>query len=645
MDRNSVIGLILIGAILVLFSILNAPTESELAEQKRIKDSIENANRVPEEVEQGRLQEQVTAEKQTTLNAKNDGITADSLRMTGNDSVARLQQESTYGPMFAHAAVGKDEYFFLENELIKAKVASKGGRIVSVELKKYKNYDSTDLYLFHEETSHFGLSYFTRDQRIIPTDELYFETRGQSLLVEGDDQQSLVMRLADATGERYLEYIYTLKGNTYLLDMDVHMVGFDKILDSREEGLVLNWKIDTPTQEKNIENQEKTTTIYYKYKDGDVDYLSETSDEQEDLVASVRWVAFKEQYFTAALIADDHFDKSHADVESKTLEGSTEYVKALSTNLSIPFMPMEDQVFSMSFYFGPLHFQTLERLNIELESLVPLGWGIFGWVNEWVVIPIFNWLDDFNLSYGIIILFLTIIIKLFLFPITYKTYLSSARMKVLKPEISEISEKYKEDPMKKQQAVMALYRKTGVNPFSGCIPMLLQFPILIAMFRFFPASIELRQESFLWAEDLSTYDSIMELPFNIPFYGSHVSLFTLLMAISMIFYTRMNSSMSMGGGAGSEMQAAQMKVMMYLMPIMMLFFFNSYSAGLSYYYLVANLMSMGQQAVIKKWFVNEDAIHQKIEANKKKAGNQKKSRFQKKLEEMAKQKGHKPPKR
>ena len=639
MDKNSVIGLVLIGVILVTFSIFNAPSEEELAEIKRKKDSIEQVDHSQDSVRYA-----MEKKADAMLNEAADSAVIETIEPAVKDSAANAQNLSIYG-MFAGAANGENDHYVIENELIKATISRKGGRIATVELKKYHTYDSTALYLFEEEHSRFNLNYFTRDQRLIPTEELYFEPNGQPFEVNGEDEKSFSMRLYDQSRNSYLEYIYSLKGDSYMLDVAIRMVGFDKVMDRNADALLLNWKIDSPSQEKTVENQQRSTTTYYKYKDGDVDYISETSDDKEKLVGPIKWVAFKQQYFTAAIIAEDQFENDDAEVETKTIENTPDYVKTLTTNLSIPFEHLSDQQFELSFYFGPLHFQTLEELGLEMESLIPLGWGIFGWVNEWVVIKIFNWLDHFNLSYGIIILLLTIIIKLALFPITYKTYLSSAKMKVLKPEIAEINEKHKDDAMKKQQAVMALYKKTGVNPFSGCIPMLIQFPILLAMFKFFPASIELRQQSFLWADDLSTYDSIMELPFEIPFYGSHVSLFTLLMAISMIFYTRMNSSMSMGaGGAGGEMQATQMKIMMYLMPVMMLFFFNSYSAGLSYYYLVANVMSIGQQFAIKNWIVNEEAIHKQIEANKKKPM-KKKSSFQKRLEDMAKQKGYQAPKK
>jgi YidC/Oxa1 family membrane protein insertase len=321
----------------------------------------------------------------------------------------------------------------------------------------------------------------------------------------------------------------------------------------------------------------------------------------------------------------------------KTREPEKElnYLDYMEATVSLPFNAAKDKQLDLAFYFGPNKYNIMRSYHLDLEKQIPLGWSFFlmQWINRFAVLPVFNFLEGFNLNYGIIILILTILLKIVLFPIAYKTYLSSAKMRLLKPEVDEITAKFpkKEDAMKKQQATMALYKKAGVNPMSGCVPMLLQFPILLAMFRFFPASIELRQEAFLWAEDLSSYDSIFDLPFNIPFYGDHVSLFTLLMTISTIIYTKINNDMMSTGN-----QLPGMKTMMYLMPVMFLGFFNSYSSGLSYYYLLANLITFAQMYAIRS-FVNEDKLHAQIQENKKKPV--KKSNFQKRLEEMAKNQG------
>jgi YidC/Oxa1 family membrane protein insertase len=324
--------------------------------------------------------------------------------------------------------------------------------------------------------------------------------------------------------------------------------------------------------------------------------------------------------FSSAQVSTTTFDESYDDL-----------LKKMTASIDIPYNSRENSQFPMSFYFGPNHFQTLKQYGLELESQIPLGWAIMGWINRFIVIPVFNYLDSFNLNYGIIILLLTLMLKLALFPIAYKTYLSSARMRVLKPDIDALGEKFpkKEDAMKKQQAVMALYKKAGVNPMAGCVPMLLQLPILLALFRFFPASIELRQEGFLWADDLSSYDSILDLPFTIPFYGDHVSLFTLLMTVSTIIYTRMNSQMM---NTGTQMPG--MKTMLYIMPVMLLGIFNNFASGLSYYYFLANVITFGQMYAFR-FMIDEDKIHKRIEENKKKPV--KKSGWQKRLEDMAKQ--------
>jgi len=390
-----------------------------------------------------------------------------------------------------------------------------------------------------------------------------------------------------------------------------------------------------PVHEKSREREQETSTVFYRLNDEDADYISERNYEKLNFESSIQWVSFKQQYFSAALISEG-FSKENAFAETIETE-DPRYLKGMAANLGLELKGAGEPSAAFQFYVGPNHYQTLSDLEIGLEDQIDLGWPIISWVNTLIVIPVFNFLDEYTgLSYGIIILLLTLFIKTILFPLTWKNYVSSARMKVLKPEIEEINQKFGDkDPMQKQQAVMGLYRQAGVNPMAGCIPMILQMPILYAMFRFFPASIELRQEGFLWATDLSTYDSIFNLPFEIPFYGDHVSLFTILMAISTFLYSKYN--MDMSGGMAGNAQMSQMKIMIYFMPVMLLVFFNNYAAGLSYYYFTANIISVGQQFVIKKYFINEEKIHAKIQANKAKPS--KKSGFQKRLEDMAKQRG------
>jgi YidC/Oxa1 family membrane protein insertase len=415
-----------------------------------------------------------------------------------------------------------------------------------------------------------------------------------------------------------------------MIDLQLNTVGLQDVIAANSTFLNLDWRIDMPRQEKSRKNEQNVSTVYYKYLGDDVGKLRETRDGSQSLTTSVKWISFKQQFFSSVLVAGNSF--SSAQVSTTSFDESyDDLLKRMTASIDIPYNSRENNQIPMSFFFGPNHFQTLKQYGLELESQIPLGWTIMGWINRFVVIPVFNYLDSFNLNYGIIILLLTLMLKLALFPIAYKTYLSSARMRVLKPDIDALSEKFpkKEDAMKKQQAVMALYKKAGVNPMAGCVPMLLQLPILLALFRFFPASIELRQEGFLWADDLSSYDSILDLPFTIPFYGDHVSLFTLLMTVSTIIYTRMNSQMM---STGTQMPG--MKTMLYIMPIMLLGIFNNFASGLSYYYFLANVITFGQMYAFR-FMIDEDKIHKKIEENKKKPV--KKSGWQKRLEDMAKQ--------
>ncbi|CAG0976039.1 Membrane protein insertase YidC [Flavobacteriales bacterium] len=629
MDRNGIIGLILIAAIVITYGIINAPSKEEIEKAKAKKEA---------ELKEKEKQEAHTSD---IFNITNDTLPTDSsahsvtdtlLKPIENDSVQNALLLSKHG-VFSGVANGKEEIISLENEKISFQISTKGARITTVMLKEYQTYYKEPLVLFDKDSSFFNFNFFTTDNKDIHTAELFFEpSTTQNIRVSGEkDSAVLVLKLPSNQPEKYIEFVYTLKGNSYMVDFDVRMVGMNDVVSPRTDLCYLNWWIKSPNQEKTIENQQNTTTIYFKYKEEVADYINEMKDEKNPLEASTKWVAFKQQFFSAVIISDTHFDKADAFIETKKLSAS-KYVKQLTASLSLPYQHKEDDVLGMQFYFGPNHYQTLSSYHLGLEKLIPLGWGILGWVNKYLVIPVFNFLDSFNLNYGIIILLLTIFIKLLLSPITYRNFVSSAKMKVLKPEIAELNEKHKSEPLKKQQAVMELYKRAGVNPFAGCIPVLLQMPILIALFRFFPASIELRQQGFLWADDLSTYDSVLELPFSIPFYGEHVSLFTILMAISIFFYSKATGQIDT---TSKDPMAVQMRIMMYIMPFMMLFFFNNYSAGLSYYYLVANLITIGQTWAIRKWVINEAAIHKQIQENKKKPV--KKSQFQQRLEDMAKQ--------
>jgi YidC/Oxa1 family membrane protein insertase len=590
-DKNSLIGFVLMAIILIVFNTFFFPeVPQEQAKATTPTEAIISETQIAE----------------TVIDAP--------ITPTLNNPIVSEELKATYG-IFASAAIGTDEFQTIENDKLKITVANKGGRITSVILKEYQTFDSLALDLFDADSSRFNLQFTTGHN--INTADLYF--------VAEQSSNTLSMKLK-ADDSHYVEYVYTLTDD-YLIDFDINFVGMESIIPSGVNYMNLEWQMKTPQTEKSKTNQDMYTGLQYQYSaDNEVDYLSFTSTDEDKINARLNWVAFKQQFFSAIIIAKDGFDKPTSLTSTKS-EGS-KFIKDLAAKFELPYNHNRDEKLSFQFYFGPNHYKTLKAYNSGFEELVPLGWGVFGWVNQYIIINIFDFLSKYFSSYGIIILLLTLIIKIGLAPFTYKAFLSQAKMKVLKPEIDKINDKLKgKDPMKAQQETMGLYRKAGVNPMGGCLPMLFQFPILIAMFRFFPASIELRQESFLWADDLSSYDSIYNLGFNIPFYGDHISLFTLLMTVSTLLYTHMNSSMATG-------QMAQMKWMMYLMPIMFLGFFNNYAAGLSYYYFLANMFTFTQQYFMKR-MIDEDAILAQLEANKKKPAKPK-SKFQKKLEDMQK---------
>jgi YidC/Oxa1 family membrane protein insertase len=638
MNRDNIIGLVVIFAIIIGFSLWQMPSKEEKEAMRLRNDSLLREQRIADSIT--KLQQDV--QKKTMAVA--DSLSAKKVEKTEN-VIGEKKQE--YG-IFGNVAYGKNTFYTIENEVLKLKIASKGGRIQSVQLKKYNTYDTLPVKLFDADSSVFSFTFFS-DNRAIHTDELYFEpfwynslqNNKDSLSVSGNDSLRFGMRLypyrtdsiADKT--RYIEFLYTLQGDKYMTGFAVNFVGMNQAISGNVNYLNLDWKANMRSQERSLKNERQNATIYYKYFQDEVDFIPETKDKKDDLKTKVKWISFKTQFFSATLIANDFFNSGT--IETSTGTDGDHYLKTMKAEISVPFNPAQSQSIPMSFYFGPNKYNLLKKYHLDLERQIPLGWSFFlmQWINRYAVIPVFDFLSTFNMNYGIIILILTILLKIVLFPIAYKTYTSSAKMKVLKPEVEEINKKFpkKEDAMKKQQTVMALYKKAGVNPMSGCIPLLLQMPILIALFRFFPASIELRQQPFLWAHDLSSYDSVLNLPFNIPFYGDHVSLFCLLMTISTIIYTKINNDMM----SGTSQQMPGMKTMMYLMPIMFLGFFNSYSSGLSYYYLLANLFTFGQMWLIRK-FVNEDKIHVKIQENRKKPV--KTSSFQKRLEDMAKKRGY-----
>lgn len=638
MDRNTIIGLVLIFALFAGFTLLNQPSKEEIEKKQRIQDSIL------------RVRWQQDSVKQVNFAKKQQQLTEDA-----NPEILKTIDKSALKEkvgVFANSALGEQKDYILENELIKIRLSAKGGKIVNVQLKKYQTFDTLPLFLFNNENTKFGYTFFANN-RIISTNDLYFQPsypapvwQGKdSIFVTGTDSVSFAMRLytdLDSTGfnpNKYIEYVYTLYGDKYMMGYTLNFVGMQDVVDPGTSFFDLQWEADLRRQEKNVQNERNESTVFYKYDKDEVDYLKETKDGQEKLVTPVKWISFKTQFFLASIIGNEAFSNAEVKTFTDLANTNTHYNKSVSAMIAVPVVNLANQSAPMRMYFGPNKYSILKKFHLDLERQIYLGWSFFlmAWINIYAVIPVFDWLGGYGWNYGIVILILTILLKIVLFPIAYKTYTSSAKMRVLKPEVDELSQKFPkpEDAMKKQQAVMSLYKKAGVNPMAGCVPMLLQFPILIALFRFFPSSIELRQQSFLWAHDLSSYDSVLNLPWNIPFYGDHVSLFTLLMTISTIFYTKISNDMM--GSTSNQMPG--MKTMMYIMPVMFLGIFNNYASGLSYYYLLANLMTFAQMWLIRKT-INEDKIHAQIQENKKRVV--KKSKFQQRLEDMAKQRGYNP---
>ncbi|MEN8116774.1 MAG: membrane protein insertase YidC [Bacteroidota bacterium] len=643
MDKKSIYGIVLIFAILVVFSIINKPSKDEIEAAKQKKDSIAKVE-AQRALEQQQLQEQQTLSQTTPT--ETDAV--------NQDAVVQAKMDE-YG-VFGVAAVGEEEFTTLENNRMKVTFSNKGGRVYSVQLKDYQTHDSLPLMLFDGPETLFGLNFFAQN-RSIQTDHLFFtQVGGQKNIVingpevkKGDEgkikanlenpggKESVTYRLEVAPGE-FMEYVYTLEHNSFMVDFHLNLQGMNQYIASNQSYLNFSWSYDVPRQERYSRfGEDRYTNITYKYFEDEVDNLSQNKSDDENMTTRIKWIGFKQLFFSSTLIADEFFPNAQISQDKYDYEDNNEYLANFKADIAFPYSGAQKETVGMQFYFGPNHFQTLKQYGIDMERQVNLGYVIVRPVNRYLIIPVFNFLNRYISNFGIIILLLTVLIKMILFPFTYKSYISQAKMRALKPEIDELNKKYGNDKaMEKQQATMALYKKAGVNPMGGCLPMVLQMPILFAMFFFFPTSIELRGESFLWAPDLSTYDSILRLPFEIPMYGSHVSLFCLLMTATTIVSTRLNQS------AATSQGMPGMKTMMYMMPVMFLFILNSYPSGLSYYYFLANLITIGQTYLIRQ-FVDDEKIRAQLQVNKKKPV--KKSNFQKRLEDMAKQRGGQTPKK
>lgn len=650
MDKNTITGLVIIAAIIIGFSIFNKPSQEEADAIAAHRDSIElaraeeikataaadSALRIQDSIRVAELQAQAIADslvidsiKQADPGAADSIAQVMALREQIKAEEANKANKGKYGPFFASVS-NENKYWTVENDRFILTMSSEGGRIAKVEVKDYRTYDSLPVYLWEEGSSGYGVKLY-HEGKELSTDAFQFKGDYEDIKITGDETAEFTLRLTADSEDSYIDYIYKITGNSHDVEFDVKAVGLGSMLNNQTKSLDFEWDATSTIKEKSVTEERRHSTIMWKPKDDTRDYLWEASSNDDVTEAETEWVAFKQFFFSAILTHEQGFLPGSKLATVIPANDQSDTITKFSVDMRMPVVDPANVHQNMSFYFGPNDYDILRAKDNDYEDIIDLGWGIFGTVNKWFVRPIFKFLEGIGLGYGLIILVLTIIIKIVLLPLMYKNYKSSAKMRVLKPEIEELAKKYpdKKDAMKKQQAQMELYRKTGVNPMAGCIPMLIQMPILYAMFRFFPSTLELRQESFLWADDLVGYDSIVDFGFNIPLYGDHISLFTILMAASTFFYTRMNSSqMQMPQQQGMP----NMKVIMNFFPLMMLVFFNNFAAALSYYYFIANLSSIGQMVLIKKYFINEDKLRAKIEENKKKP--KKKSKFQQRLADM-----------
>ncbi len=588
MDRKSLIGYVLIFIILIITFYFNQQNAIEMEASAKTEDSLK-----------------VVARKVDSLNTPHAAI---------------VKQDSTGSIVAPIVDTLPEQKYSIENAKLKIAVSNKGAKISGALLKGLKTFDSSDLYLLNNPNDTFNYKIYFKDGVVVNTADLTFAPTAAS--------NSAIILESKINNGGTIRVSYKLKPKTYNLEYALELVNCNTLIPQSQNYIDFKWVSNLGLLEHTIKDERATSTIFYKYKsEDDVENLSITKSEDKKLQKGVEWISFKQKFFNTTLISKGGFqDAVIINVEAPEDENTTN-VKRMTASAVLPYDFSPNQKYEFEFYFGPNHYPTLSAQNIGLQKIITLGF--FGWVSKFMIIPIFNWLASIINNFGLVILMLTLIIKLILFPLVYKSYVSSAKMRILKPEIDEIKEKYGTDMTKVQQENMKLYKRAGVSPMGGCLPMLIQLPILLAMFNFFPASYELRQKAFLWAHDLSTYDSILELGFNIPFYGTHISLFTLLMTVSTLLYTRMNNQLT--GVSG------QMKWISYLMPILFLGFFNNYASGLTYYYFLGNMITFGQNVLIRKFFVDEVKLHKQIEENKKKPVVIKKSGFQKRLEDMAKQ--------
>ncbi|MEX2564514.1 MAG: membrane protein insertase YidC [Cyclobacteriaceae bacterium] len=590
MDKNQATGLILFAAVILVYSLFFA-SGPEITEQQPAPVAVQEDSQKPQKEENGQFGDQ-------------DEV---------SDSLQSLEASQKYG-VFGTLTKGMKNEYVLENEVVKIQLSSKGGEIGLVELKNFKTYDQQPLILFDKEHGEIDFLINTA-QGALSLNDLYFQVTENTIDMEGQAANQLIFSASAGSGT--LRRTYTLPESGYQLTHKMEATGFGSALANQE--MVINWESSLKRLEEDMLESRRKTYMNYFTTDGSYDYLTTGDSEDEEQIGEpLKWVAFKQRFFTSGIIAKDQFNGGNL-AQDTPLEESVE--KNMYASLSLP---IDGEV---NYYFGPNNYNILRKVTPEFDKNVDMGYVFVSWVNKYIIVNLFHWLENYFDNYGIIIILIVFIIKLFLLPLTYKSYIGMAKMRVIKPEIDELKEKYGDDQTKMQQEQMKLFGQLGVSPISGCLPMVLQMPFLLAMFFFFPNSIELRQESFLWAHDLSTYDSIVDLPFTIPFYGAHVSLFTLLMTISQVAYTHFNNQLTTAQGP--------MKSIGYIMPVVFMFVLNSFPAALSFYYFVSNMVTFGQQALIKQ-FVDDDKIRQKVEESKAKNANKKKSKFQTRIEQAMK---------
>ena len=605
MDKNTITGLVLIGILLVGFSYFSRPTQEQLEAQQRYYDSIAQVQ-----------------QREADLKAKAEAALA-------HEKEVKASTDST--ALFFNARQGSNSQVTIQNNLATITVDTKGGRIASATLKEYMGQDkTTPVTLFDGDEASMNFLFYNK-QETIQTEEYYFTATCRT-------DSSVTMRLS-ADEASYIDFTYRMRNDSYLVDFTIQAVNMEDKLAATNKYVDIEWSQRARQIEKGYTYENRLSELTYKIAGDDTDYLSAAKNDEKELKEPLEWIAFKNQFFSTVFLADTNFDK--AKLVSKMEAQGSGYIKDYSAEMNANFDPTGKEPTQLYFYFGPNHYKTLSAVgndldkDWELNRLVYLGWPLIRWINKWFTINLFDWLSGWGLSMGIVLLLMTLIVKIVVFPTTWKTYMSSAKMRVLKPKIDEINRKYpkQEDAMKKQQEIMGLYSQYGVSPMGGCLPMLLQFPIIMALFMFVPSAIELRQQSFLWADDLSTYDAIINFPFHIPFLGSHLSLFCLLMTATNILNTKY---MMQQQDTGANPQMAAMKWMSYLMPVMFLFILNDYPAGLNYYYFISTLISVATMIVMRKT-TNEAALLAQLEANKKDPKKMKKTGFAARLEAMQKQ--------